>query len=252
MAATRTSSSSAAGTTASSRPCYLAQGGPQAARPRERGVRRRRRRHRGVRTRASGARRSSHAAGPVPAARSCATSASSSTASTLHPDGGARLRAGADGGAHRALRATPRARPRELERLSPHDAKRLPRVRRDASARSAGSCAPLLPMTPPSIDEPSLSASSGTSLKRRPSFRGLPRRGRLPAAALGADGGRRPRRRVVRDRAAARDRRRARHLRHASPAPGRPARACSVLLQAALGWPRGRPGDVRRAAAWAR
>ena len=88
-------------------------------------------------------------------------------------------------------------------------------------------------MTPPSIDAPA-AGELWDLLKTGRRFRALGQKDGYPAAALGADGGRRSRRRVVRDRSAAGRRSR----RAGSSAPrrdrGPPGTGAVLLLNAAI------------------
>ena len=109
-------------------------------------------------------------------------------------------------------RPTCSGRPRRSGRSRPP----TPRATRSSARRWRGSarfCGGLLEMTPPSLDAPAAARAVGSAEDRAPLPRARPD-GRLPAAALDADGGRRSRRRVVRDRSAEGGDRRARDLRH--------------------------------------
>ena len=108
-----------------------------------------------------------------------------------------------------AIRRAPRTRSGRSRRRT----RRATRSSARRSAASAGSWSDLLEMTPPSIDAPS-TGEVWELLKTGRKFRALGKKESLRAAALGPDGGRGSRRRVVRDRSAAGERRRAGDSRH--------------------------------------
>ena len=159
--------------------------------------------------RASAPRRSSTR--PAPSCRrSPATSISRATASRSSRRRSRVFAPAPDGRGDRALRRRRAHGPRAREDLA---ARRegLPRLPREPRPDRQGARA--ASDDDAALDRRSVDRRDVGAPRRRPQVPGAAAPRRLPAAALGPDGGRRPRLRVLRDGAAAGRRRRARHLR---------------------------------------
>ena len=149
-------------------------------------------------------------------------------------------------------RAVGRRRTRGSEHRA-HSHARTPNSTRSSStsfaAHQRASCARIYNATPPSIDDPTGRRSVRAAEDRTAISRARQSR-RVPAAALDADGGGRSRRRMVRERAAARDGRRRRPRSVRFSGHGRPAAprccCCSAPVRAIRSRPAGSPRRTGR------